>query len=449
MNGRPQIDLGDLIESQRLGRFAMILMAWASMTMFIEGFEMQLVGYAAPAMIKALHVDKASFGSIFGAGNFGYMLGALLLSSLGDRLGRRRLILFGVFLFSIFTLAAAYGSSLLELSVLRFVAGIGLGGAVPNAIALTVEYAPRGTKATRIALLYVAYTLGGVAAGLLSARLLSDYGWTIIFQIGGWGGLAMGVLLLAFLPESARFLAQRRPDDPALRRIVQRMRPGLVLPADAQFSVAEEPVRRVPVAALFQDGRRPVTLLLWLAYITGIMALQFMTSWLPTLIAGTGISVSLAVFTASLFHVGGTIGNVSVGWLTDRKGIRTIALGFLVAVPVVAIMGPASTSVPLLMATVLTAGFFIVGSHNGLNAVAGIIYPTWMRSTGAGWTTGVGRIGSIIGPVLGGFLISLDLPISLLFLCVTVPVAISAGAMGLLSRHAAGRAVREPASVGS
>jgi AAHS family 4-hydroxybenzoate transporter-like MFS transporter len=430
-------ELSTIIEGQRRGRFAIGLMIWASLTMFVEGFEMQMVGYAAPAMVGALHVDKASFGSIFGAGNFGYLLGALLLSSLGDRLGRRRLIIAGVFLFSSFTLAAAYGTTLFELATLRFIAGIGLGGAVPNAIALTVEYAPRHTKATRVALLYVAYTLGGAGAGLLAARLMPGHGWPIVFLAGGWGGLAMGVLLLCWLPESVRFLALRQSDGPKLRALLAKLRPDLSFGPDTRIIVTEEAPRRAPVAALFQDGRKSITLLLWVAYITGIMALQSMTSWLPTLLGGAGIAMAEAIFIGSLFHIGGTFGNIAIGWSVDRKGLGAIALGFLLAAPIVALLGFATASLPLLMGGVLTAGFLIVGSQNGLNAVAGMVYPTWMRSTGAGWTTGVGRAGSVLGPVVGGYLLMLDLPTPALFLCLTVPLVISAGAMALLARRRA------------
>lgn len=440
----PQIELGALIESPSARRFSILVMALASITMFLEGFEMQLVGYAAPVMIKALQVNKAAFGSIFGAGNFGYMVGALLLGNLGDRFGRRRLIVAGVFLFSAFTMAASFSTDLTELVVLRFVAGIGLGGGVPNAIALTAEYAPRGRRATRIALLYVAYTIGGAVTGMIAAQVMPAYGWPIVFVIGGWAGLIMGAVLLVFLPESARFLAQREPGGAALRKLVSR----LGQEGDVRVVLNEEPPRRVEVAALFQSGRAPITLLLWLAYICGITALQFMTSWLPTLIAGAGIAVSLAVFTGSLFHVGGTVGNVAVGWLVDRKGIICIAGGFLIAAPVVALVGPSSTVLPALMVMVFLAGFFIVGSQNGLNAVAGIIYPTWMRSTGAGWTTGIGRIGSIIGPVLGGYLISLELPITHLFLVVTVPLIVTAVTVLGLSRRA-GLSIEPTAAAGA
>ncbi len=433
-----RVDLGEVIEHQAFGRFALVLLVLTSLTMFLEGFEMQLVGYTAPVMIKALHVDKATFSALFAAGNFGYMLGALVLGNLGDRFGRRWLIIIGVFLFSLFTLLASYGTSLSQLSVLRFIAGIGLGGAVPNAVTLAAEYAPRGQRATRIGFLYVTYTLGGAATGLIAAQLLPAYGWPIVFAIGGWSGLTVCLLLALFLPESVRYLAQRAPEGERLRQILGLMVPNRVLPAGVRITLDEGSGQpRAQVTALFQQGRAATTVLLWFAYICGITALQFMTSWLPTLITSAGVGLSLAVFTGALFHVGGTFGNVAMGWLTDRRGIITIALGFLIAAPIVAIAGPASAALPVLMVAIFAAGFFIVGSQNALNAVPTLLYPTVMRSTGTGWTTGIGRVGSIIGPVLGGILISHDIPISTLFLYVTVPLAFTAAAMALVARRSA------------
>lgn len=431
-----QIDLGEIIEHQTFGRFAQLLLVVTSLTMFLEGFEMQLVGYTAPVLIRTLHVDKATFSYIFAAGNFGYMLGALALGNLGDLFGRRWLIIVGVFLFSFFTLLSADVATLQSLVSLRFVAGIGLGGAVPNAVTLVAEYSPRSQRATRIGFLYVMYTLGGAATGLAAANFLPVYGWPILFSIGGWMGLAMCISLCCVLPESARYLALRTPEGEQLRRIITRIVFDRIVPDRITVTTGkEEQPQRPQVKALFQDGRAPTTLLLWSAYISGITALQFMTSWVPTLINSSGTGLQLAVIIGALFHIGGTFGNVVMGWLIDRKGVTTTALGFLAAVPIVAVIGPASSALPALMAAVFFAGFFIVGSQNGLNAVPTIIYPTTMRSTGTGWTTGIGRIGSIVGPVLGGVLIASKMPLGTLFLYVTIPLILTAVAMVLIARR--------------
>ena len=420
------------LDARAFNRLSIIVTAWASLTMFVEGFEMQLVGYAAPAMLGALHVGKAEFGAIFGAGNFGFFLGALSLSALGDRFGRRRLIVCGVLMFSICTIAAAFGSTVAELSVLRFCAGIGLGGAVPNAISLTAEYAPQQNRASRITLLYVTYVLGGAGAGLLASWLIPMFGWQIIFTIGGWGGLACGVLLYFYVPESMAFLAQRKSmaDASALAGVQDG---GDIAPAVA---VVAKPAARIPFVALFTDGRIVVTLLLWCSYVAALMASQFITSWLPTLIAGTGVSISLAALIGSLYHVGGAAGNIIMGYLTDRRGLKIIAIGFAVAAPVTACMGFVSTTLPLLALATLTVGVLMVGSLNGINAASSMLYPTAMRASGVGWMNGVGRVGSIIGPVVGGILISSNMSMTNLFLVLAAPIAVTAlftGGLALVS----------------
>lgn len=398
-------------------RVSLIVTAWVSLTMFVEGFELQMVGYAAPAMIDTMHVGKAEFSAVFGAGNFGFLLGAVLLSVLGDRLGRRRMILTGVFFFSVCTIAGAYGSTVTTLSVLRFMAGIGLGGAIPNAIALTAEYAPEGRRASRITFLYVTYVLGGAGAGLLASWLIPQFGWPAIFTAGGWGGLLCGVLLYFYIPESPSFLALRSPDAAAQ-------------PNKASIAT------KVPFVALFQDRRLAMTLLLWLSYVAALLANQFITSWLPTLIVGTGTSLAFAARMGSLYYVGGAVGNLIIGYLADRFGLKMVAVGFLIAAPVMALMGFGLSNPALLAAATLTIGVVMIGSLNGINAAGGVLYPTAMRSTGVGWMSGVGRIGSIAGPVLGGILISLNIPTSLLFLMLTAPVLLAALAMALVMRVA-------------
>jgi MFS transporter, AAHS family, 4-hydroxybenzoate transporter len=406
------------------GSFAVT--GWISLAMFVEGFELQLVGYAAPAMIAALHVSKAQFGVIFGAGNLGFFCGALLLSALGDCVGRRTLILGGVVVFSGCTLSAAYGTSVWTLALLRFGAGTGLGGAVPNAIALTTEYAPYNRRASRVTFLYVTYVLGGAAAGFLAAYLIPKHGWPIIFTIGGCGGFLCGFLVYAFVPESASFLAQRQYS-------VETRWSNSGKRRDAATTIRK---REALFAALFRGGRLWITLLLWLSYLTAMIASQFITSWLPTLIAGTGAGISRAAAIGSLYHVGGAAGNILMGRLVDWRGLKMVAVGLGAAAFVVAWMGLISAALPLLAAATLGIGILVVGSLNGINAAAGMLYPTAMRSSGIGWMSGVGRVGSILGPVVGGIMISASTPLSTLFLVLAAPVALAAISMGGLVRVA-------------
>jgi AAHS family 4-hydroxybenzoate transporter-like MFS transporter len=438
MEAAQDIDAGALIESQPRSWFSASIVFWSCALMFIEGYDMQVAAYAAPAIIKAWQIDRAALGPVFGAGLFGYMLGATCLSDLADRFGRKRVILAGMWLFGLFTLAAAFAGSLEALLALRFVAGIGLGGSIPTAIALNAEYAPANRRATRIALMFVGYTIGAAGGGVLVAQLMPLYGWKVTFVIGGLAPLALSLILLRTLPESARFLALSSGQSARLGAILARLRPDLAIAADARFVLREVRQPGLPVRQLFRDGRGLTTGLLWVAFVTSFLGHHFLTSWLPTVLVSDGIPLGHAVIAAALFQAGGTIGSLAVGRLIDLRGIAALAATFAIGAPLVALIGAPGLGEAALLGVVFVAGIFVLGGQVGLNALAGTFYPTFIRSTGAGWAFGVGRVGSILGPVLGGILIGLGLPTWLLLICAAAPLLCCAGAAGWL------RAAAEP-----
>ena len=431
---RAPIDVGIVMEGQGFGRFQAGLMFWICTFMFIEGYDMQVVGYAAPAIIKAWHSDKAAFGGVFGAGLGGFMLGATLLGNLGDRLGRKRLIVAGSLLFGVFTLASAYATSLTELLVLRTCAGLGLGGSIPNAIALMTEYAPAKVRATRVGIMFIGYTVGSALGGVIAAQLMPAYGWQSVFVVGGVLPLAIGVLSIFVLPESVRFLMLKRGRTDLVLPLLRRVRPDLALRDDATFSLQEEHQPGLPVKQLFAGARAAMTSLLWLAYAANMVSLHFLTSWLPTVVADSGVPLAHAVIATALLQAGGGVGSLIVGRLLDRIGPRGIVAAFLVAVPCVAALGHVGTDETPLMILVTVAGLCIIGGQTGINALSGTLYPTYMRSTGTGWAFGMGRFGSILGPVIGGQLIALGLPLGTLFATAAAPILVSAGALFFLGR---------------
>ena len=430
---RASIDVGTLIEGQGFGRFQAGLMFWICAFMFIEGYDMQVVGYAAPAIIKAWHADKAAFGGVFGAGLVGFMLGATLLGNLGDRLGRKRMIVMGCLLFGLFTLASAYATSLTELLVLRAIAGLGLGGSIPNAIALMTEYAPAKVRATRVGIMFIGYTVGSALGGVIAAQLMPAYGWPSVFVVGGVLPIAVGLISIAVLPESVRFLMVRDGADRVLP-LLRRVRPDLPLGDDTLVTLNEERQPGLPVKQLFVGARGAMTSLLWLAYGANMVSLHFLTSWLPTVIADSGVPVTHAVIATALLQAGGGVGSLIVGRLLDRIGTGGIVAAFLCAVPCVAGLGHVGTDETPLMLLVTVAGLCIIGGQAGINALSGTLYPTYMRSTGTGWAFGMGRFGSILGPVIGGQLIALSLPLGALFATAAAPILVSAGALFCLGR---------------
>ncbi|HEV2550908.1 MAG TPA: MFS transporter [Stellaceae bacterium] len=436
MERSKEIDLGALIEMQPRSAFSVAVLVWSCVLMLVEGYDMQVMAYAAPVIIVDWHIDdRAVLGPVFGAGLFGYMLGATILSHLADRFGRKRVILAGFWLFGLFTVAAAFADAapayvnrFTALLVLRFIAGLGLGGSIPTAIALNVEYAPAKQRATRIALMFLGYTLGAAGGGVLVAALLPRYGWPVTFLIGGLAPLALSAVLWRTLPESPRFLALQDASSLRLAAIAAKLRPDLVLPDHPRFRLREAQKAGLPLAHLFREGRAPLTLLLWAAFVTSFLGHHFLTSWLPTVLASDGMPLGDAVLAAALFQGGGAFGSVFIGRLVDRRGIPAVAAIFAVAAPLVALIGVPTLSEAVLMGTVFVAGLFVLGGQFGLNALAGTCYPTFIRSTGAGWALGIGRIGSILGPVIGGVLIGLGLPTWVLLLCAAIPFIACAGA---------------------
>lgn len=430
------IDVASLIDGQKFGRFQTGLMVWICAFMLIEGYDMQVVGYAAPAIIKAWHSDKAAFGVVFAAGLGGFMLGATLLGNLGDRFGRKRMIVAGSLVFGFFTLASAWADGLVSLLVLRTLAGIGLGGSIPNAIALVTEYAPSRERATRVAIMFIGYTIGSALGGVIAAQLIPVWGWPSVFVVGGLAPIAIGLSLLFVLPESVRFLMVKRGRTDLVLALLRRVRPDFPIGENASLVITEENNEGLPLARLFADGRASMTALLWLAYAANMVSLHFLTSWLPTVMNENGIPLAHAVLATALLQGGGAIGSLVVGQLLDRIGTPGIVAALLAAVPCVAALGHVGTDETPLMLLVAMAGLCIIGGQVGINALAGTLYPTYMRSTGTGWAFGVGRVGSILGPVIGGQLLVLGLPLGMLFAVASTPVLISAGALFCLGRLA-------------
>jgi AAHS family 4-hydroxybenzoate transporter-like MFS transporter len=420
------IDIAQLLERQRMGSFQFMVIALVCVMTFVEGYDMQVMAFAAPGIIRSWHLNRASFGPVFGLGLFGYMLGATVLSNLADRLGRRRLIIGGGLLFAVSTLGAALSTDLRQLIALRFVAGIGLGAAVPSAIALAAEYAPARARATTVAVLFTFYNLGSTVGGLLAARLIPTFGWPAVFYVGGLLPLGLCAAFFWVLPESLRYLALQRGSNAGIAQIAGRILYPQVVAPGACFVFGEEQRAGVPVIHLFTGGRALMTVLLWTAFVSSLLGHTFLTSWLPTVLTGEGMSLAHADVSAALLQFGGVVITPLMGWLLDRKGIRSLTWAFALSVPLIVLIGSLHSADILLMLVVFLTGVGILGGQNGLNALSGTIYPTYIRATGSGWALGIGRIGSILGPVIGGVLIGLNQSPERLFFYAALPFLLCA-----------------------
>jgi AAHS family 4-hydroxybenzoate transporter-like MFS transporter len=427
-------NIAELVEEQKIGRFAVGLLFWCFLVMLMDGYDQTAVSFAAPAIIKEWHVSRGGFGPVFGAGLFGTLVGSFLFGYLGDRLGRKRAIVLGSLFFGALTVVSVWSTSLHQLMLLRFLAGLGMGGVIPNAVALVAEYAPKRLRATWVTLMFSGFSIGAGSGGLVASALIGRFGWPVMFMVGGVGSLLVAVLLIVTLPESAKLLVVRQRSPALVARLVARLRPELSLPPDVRF-VADEarPTKpRFVLKLIFSDGLRAITPLLWIVFVANSMALYFLQNWLPILMEGVGVSPQHASLITVLFSVGGVLGGLILCRFVDRHGVLAVISLPAIGCPVVALLGTGMSETWLAIA-VFATGFCVVGAQYALYAVAGMIYPTSFRSAGVGSAISIGKIGSVSGPLIGGLLLSMHLPVSQLFYAAAVPFVIVAGFSTLLA----------------
>src|SRR5579875_296258 len=412
------VNVPELIDRQRLSGFQIRVAALCAAVIFFDGFDTQAIGYVAPAIIKAWRIPPPSLAPVFAAGLFG---------PLADRIGRKAVIVFCLGFFGLCSLVTPFCDSLSSLLAIRFVTGLGLGGAMPNAIALTSEYGPRRSRATMIMVMFCGFSLGSALGGLLAARLIPQFGWQAVFYAGGILPLAFAPVLIAALPESIRLLVLKGSESTRIAALLRRINATLVFAEGQRFAVVEEAAGGMPVRHLFREGRTAVTLLLWVMFFMNLLDLYFLANWLPTVIHGSGASLELAVIATAMLQVGGIAGTLTLGWVMDRfRATRVLALTYFGAGLFVAAIGAAGSAIAMIMVAVFGAGFCVVGAQIAANAFTAQCYPTYIRATGVGWALGIGRVGSIIGPVLGGMMLSFHWPTPTLFMAGAIPVFIAA-----------------------
>ena len=399
------IDVAAFIDAQPVGGFQIRLLLTCAAVLFLDGFDTQAIGYVAPALAREWGLSKGSLGPVFSAGLFGLMIGALVFGPLADRIGRRKIIIFSTLAFGIGTLATSVIDDVDSLLAIRFLTGLGLGGAMPNAVAMTSEFSPRRRRATMVMIMFCGFSVGAALGGFLAAALIPQFGWRSVFVVGGVAPLLLVPFLALRLPESVRFLALTGRAHERVAELLGFISPRAVFAPATQFVVHEAELAGIPVLHLFRDGRTLVTLLLWVVFFMSLLDLYFLSNWLPTVLNDLGASVSEAAAIGSMLQVGGVVGTFALGSIIDRFSFRALALVYFVAVFAVGAIGQLGHSVVFVTMAIFAAGFCIVGGQIAANALAATFYPTSVRATGVGWALGIGRVGSIIGPLVGGALL--------------------------------------------
>jgi MFS transporter, AAHS family, 4-hydroxybenzoate transporter len=430
------VDVAEFIDAQPVGGFQLRLLLTCAAVLFLDGFDTQAIGFVAPALAKEWGLSKGALGPVFSAGLFGLMIGALLFGPLADRVGRKKIIILSTLAFGIGALASAFAQDVSTLIVIRFLTGLGLGGAMPNAIALTSEFNPRRRRATMVMIMFCGFSVGAALGGLLAAALIPHFGWRSVFIVGGSAPLLLAPILAFKLPESVRFLALTGRANAQVAQLLGLINPKAVFAPATRFVVDEPELAGIPVLQLFKGGRRLATLLLWVVFFMSLLDLYFLSNWLPTVLNDLGASVSQAALIGSMLQVGGVVGTFALGSIIDRFSFRALALVYLIAVFAVGAIGQLGHSVTFVTLAIFVAGFCIVGGQIAANALAAGYYPTSIRATGVGWALGIGRVGSIVGPLVGGVLLTKQWSTGEVFMAAAVAALCAALAALSLSRLA-------------
>lgn len=388
-------------------------MVLCTLVILLDGLDVQAIAFTAPAIAGEWSLAPGRLGPVFGAGLVGMAVGALLVGPLGDRYGRRTAVLASVLTFGVFTLLTARAGNLETLIVLRVLTGLGLGGALPNVTALMTEYAPARRRQLAVAVIFLGIPFGGMLGGVLANVLVPRFGWQAVFVVGGLAPLALLPVLARMLPESVRFALHQPHGAARAAALIERLGlPGT--PADYVGAVVAAPA--VGVRGLFAAGRRADTLLLWGVFFLNLMAVYFLISWIPTLLVQAGHGAARATLTSVLLNLGGAIGPLVLAALSARLGTRwPLVAWFCAAAVSVGVLGQVEARLGWVMVMTFLAGFFTFGAQISMNALAAGMYPTPVRATGVGWALGIGRLGSILGPVIGGALVGLALGFEVYF----------------------------------
>jgi AAHS family benzoate transporter-like MFS transporter len=421
------VNIQKLVDESKFNGFHRSILFWCFIILVLDGYDLGVVGAALPMIMKEMGVTATTAGFMASSALFGMMLGAMFFGALADKLGRRKMLVLCIGLFSVFTAGAGLTHDPISFSITRFVAGLGIGGVLPIAAAEMGEFSPTAIRARLVAIVFAGYPVGGVLVAVVGKQLIADYGWQSTFFVAGLPLLLIPFLLKA-LPESVPFLVKHGRTD-ALRRIAAKVAPGQAVPQDAQFAVSTvDRQSNAPLLDLFRDGRGFSTLMIWIAFFFGLFMVYALSSWLTKLLALAGYSLGSALNFVLIFNTGAILGAVGGAWLGDKFNIKTvlICLYGLGAVSL-ASMGFIQSST-LLSVAVFVVGASTLGTQLVAYAYAAAFYPAAIRSTGVGFASGVGRAGGILAPIMIGAVVALELPLEQNFIVIGL-----AGLLGMIA----------------
>ncbi|WP_462381326.1 MFS transporter [Pseudomonas sp. Marseille-QA0892] len=419
-------NIHDVIDNARFNRFHWQIMFWCALLLIFDGYDLFIYGVVLPVLMHEWGLTPMEAGALGSYALFGMMFGALFFGPLADRIGRKKGVAICFVLFSGFTVLNGFARNPMEFGICRFIAGLGIGGLMPNVVALMNEYAPKRLRSTLVAVMFSGYSLGGMLSAGVGIYMLPRFGWEAMF-FAAIIPLALLPLVWRYLPESVGFLVRQGRQDEA-RALLQRVEPSAQLDG-TQLVVPDVSAKGTPVLELFREQRALRTLMIWLAFFCCLLMVYALGSWLPKLMANAGYSLGSSLSFLLALNFGGMFGAILGGYLGDRFNLaKVVTLFFIVAAVSITLLGFKSP-MALLYLLIFIAGATTIGTQILLYACAAQFYGLSIRSTGLGWASGVGRNGAIVGPLLGGALLAIELPLQMNFIAFAVPGAVAALAM--------------------
>ncbi|MCA3182729.1 MULTISPECIES: aromatic acid/H+ symport family MFS transporter [unclassified Cupriavidus] len=443
---RPQtesLDVQSFLDSHRFSAYQWLILILCFLIVAIDGFDTAAMGYIAPALVQEWGIEKSSLGPVMSAALFGLAFGAIFAGPMADRVGRKRVLVLSVFFFGACSLATAFAPSVTWLTVLRFLTGVGLGAAMPNAVTLMSEYAPARRRAILVNTMFCGFPLGSAGGGFFAAAIIPHFGWHSVLIFGGIVPLVLAVVLVAALPESIRYMVVRQYPADQIRKVLARVT-GAVLDTTQAFTVNETaPAARSAVGTVLAPRYRVGSAMLWLTYFMGLVIFYLLTSWMPTLMKDAGFTLQRASLLTALFPLGGGIGTIAAGWFMDRfNPNKVIAITYALTGVLIYAVGHGAGGDPFVLGLLIfLAGTAMNGAQSSMPTLAASFYPTQGRATGVAWMLGIGRFGGIAGALLGAELLRMHLGFDAIFTLLTVPAFIAAGALVVKQFSGAGDAV--------
>lgn len=426
-----KIDVHEIIDNAPFTRFHWMVMCLCALLLIFDGYDLFIYGVVLPVLMKEWGLTPLEAGALGSYALFGMMFGALGFGTLADKIGRKKGIAICFVLFSGSTVLNGFASSPTEFGIFRFLAGLGCGGLMPNVVALMNEYAPKRLRSTLVAIMFSGYSVGGMLSAGLGIYMLPRFGWETMFFAAAVPLLLLPVILW-FLPESVGFLVRQGRSEQA-RALLKRVDPARELPADEVLEMADAKGKSASVLELFRDGRAVRTLSIWTAFFCCLLMVYALSSWLPKLMANAGYSLGSSLSFLLVLNFGAVFGAIGGGMLGDRMNLPRVLVGFFIAAAVSISLLGFKTPMPVLYGLIAIAGATTIGTQILLYACAAQFYGLSIRSTGLGWASGIGRNGAIVGPLLGGALLGINLPLQLNFMAFAIPGAIAAIAMVIFS----------------